>query len=447
MQVRRKPPSRRLAALALRSLVLGCLAVVSIVYLVGLATVVSEHQQQQLLQQPHPPPPPKEDGPGAGGRRPTGMPPPSTVGFAVTITGCGSDPITEGAAILKHSVHLASAQGPLGGSYGYKMYAIYHPGARACAETLEGLGYELVERETPVAVANIEGDFLRSRIEANGCCGEKELVKLEAYTLTDHPIVVHLDLDTLVLRPLDPLFDWMMAGDKARDFDKSGVALQWPDAEVPEQINAFFTRDFNMCSPHKQIKPVQGGFLVLRPDMKVYNDFVEIIRKGHFTEGGGWGGQTGVFYGSMTFQGILPYYYDVLHPGQHVEANHCVYNQMADNPRNKRTVHDVVHGICMTGEDDCEDCRSRPLEEVATSHFTLCQKPWLCLPQDDDVIQQRLCRKLHHEWHRIRSDLERTWGRDAYGPGTYQTDHFYGHCDSHGKKGYLPIERPYGPAP
>lgn len=194
----------------------------------------------------------------------------------------------------------------------------------------------------------------------------------------------------------------------------------------------------------KRLKPVQGGFLVLRPDMEVYKEFVEIIRKGDFREGGGWGGKTGVFYGSMTFQGIIPYFYDVLHPDTAVELNHCVFNQMADNPRNERTVNDVVHGKCMTGEDDCEDCRSRPLEEVITAHFTLCQKPWWCLPQDQDKIQQRLCRKLHHEWYRIRSELEESWSRPAIGDGDFQKDHFYGACKSHGQKGYIYIKEPFG---
>ena len=194
----------------------------------------------------------------------------------------------------------------------------------------------------------------------------------------------------------------------------------------------------------KRLKPVQGGLLILRPDLDVYNEFVEIVREGDFREGSGWGGKTGVFYGSMTFQGIIPYYYDVLHPSDAVEVNHCVFNQMAINPRNKRTVNDIVHGKCMTGTEECEDCRSRPLEEVITAHFTLCQKPWLCLPQDDNVIQQRLCRKLHHEWHRIRSDLEESWGRPGIGEGDYQKDHFYGHCKSHSKKGYIYIKEPFG---
>lgn len=91
-----------------------------------------------------------------------------TVGWAVTITGCGSDPITEGAAVLKHAIHLTSIHGNLGGRYDYKMYAIYHPDGEACALTLKDLGYELIQRDTPVAVKDIEGKFLREKIVSNG---------------------------------------------------------------------------------------------------------------------------------------------------------------------------------------------------------------------------------------------------------------------------------------
>lgn len=87
-----------------------------------------------------------------------------TIGWAVTVTGCGSDPITEGAAVLKHAIHSTSLHGNSGGRYDYKMYAIYHPDGEACALTLQDLGYELVRRETPVAVKDIEGKFLRENI-------------------------------------------------------------------------------------------------------------------------------------------------------------------------------------------------------------------------------------------------------------------------------------------
>lgn len=163
---------------------------------------------------------------------------------------------------------------------------------------------------------------------------------------------------------------------------------------------------------------------------------------------------------SMTFQGIIPYFYDHLHPGTGVELNHCVYNNMADNPRDKPTRNDIVSGHCRDGynrpdkHDECADCRSRPIEDVVTTHFTLCQKPWECLPQNGDRIQERLCRKFHGEWYRVREDLETAiWGRQSIQltnteeiekvrGGGYQIAHFRGYCKQHGKNGYIKVALP-----
>ena len=147
--------------------------------------------------------------------------------------------------MLKYSIHLASIHGTMGGRYDYKMYAIHHPNATHCAKSLEELGYELIERPTPVKVEEIEGDYLRERIEQNGCCGSSELIKLEAYTMTQYPIVVHLDLDVLVLKPLDGLFDVMLDTSGANLTNKYGnsLDLMWPNSTLPNRVNAFFTRD------------------------------------------------------------------------------------------------------------------------------------------------------------------------------------------------------------
>ncbi len=163
----------------------------------------------------------------------------------------------------------------------------------------------------------------------------------------------------------------------------------------------------------------------------------------------------------MTFQGIIPYFYDHLHPGTGVELNPCVYNNMAFNPRDKPTKNDIVNGHCRDGynrpdmNDKCEDCRSRPIEDVYTTHFTLCQKPWECHPQDQDRIQERLCRKFHGEWFRVREDLEtKMWKRgsvvDAMDGdemakvrgGKFQPEQFRGYCKGHGAKSYIPIILP-----
>ena len=167
-----------------------------------------------------------------------------------------------------------------------------------------------------------------------------------------------------------------------------------------------------------------------------------------------------LFLQSMTFQGIIPYFYDHLHPGTGIELDPCAYNNMAHNPRDRPTRDDIVSGNCRNGynrpemNDQCEDCRSRPIEEIFTTHFTLCQKPWECHAQDGDRIQERLCRKFHGEWYRVREDLETNlWRRSVVDlnsedetvkvrGGKFQPKQFRGYCKGHGAKGYIPIELP-----
>ena len=68
-------------------------------------------------------------------------------------------------------------------------------------------------------------------------------------------------------------------------------------------------RTVGMVKYGRKIKPVQGGFLVLSPNMQVYQELVNIVKKGDFDEKKGWQkegqGSTGLFYGSMTVQGAL----------------------------------------------------------------------------------------------------------------------------------------------
>lgn len=75
--------------------------------------------------------------------------------------------------------------------------------------------------------------------------GHQELVKLEALTFTDYPVVVHLDLDVVLLRPFDALFDVMLdeTGDTSKYRQILGSTLMWPNRTLPERVDAFFTRD------------------------------------------------------------------------------------------------------------------------------------------------------------------------------------------------------------
>ena len=378
---------------------------------------------------------------------------PITIAYAVSITSCGKDDISnlvDGAAVLKHSIHINSIdnhkQNNKESQFSYQMIAFIHPEAINCQSHMEQLGYIVSIQETPVDVTKIKGDFYREHVVKSGCCGDREFLKLYAYTLMDYPIVVHLDIDCLILKPLDDLFLVMLKNNVNSDEYKSygdpnlrNVHVMY-EKPIYDTVNAFFTRDYNMVRPGKKYPGVQGGFLIVRPSIEAFEEYKKIILEGNFKQGTGWGGLGfGGYYGAQQIQGIASYFYDHLHPGTAVELNRCVYNSMADNPRSSET----DGSKCRDGRELCEDCRGRPMDDIRSIHFTLCQKPWLCTHFDENgkySTTGKMCNKFHHEWHRVRSDLEAWLELDnVKSSGNHKAAHFYGHCNHAGKRGYIPL--------
>ena len=250
----------------------------------------------------------------------------ASIAYMISLTHCSpmkensTQQLHDGAAVLKHSIHLNSFENYESSKslYSYKMYAIVHPTAESCSKPLADLGYEIWIRETPINVTDIKTEFLRTKVVTNGCCGEKEYNKLWVYTVNpeEHPIAVHLDIDTLVLKPFDDLFDAMLDGSRLDARERIPVMF---DKELPpsNDIQAYFTRDYNMVQPGKKHVGVQGGFIVVRPNTDTFEEYKKIIIEGKFFPGSGWGGLGyGGFFGGMTFQGIVPYFYDHKHPGK-----------------------------------------------------------------------------------------------------------------------------------
>ena len=134
---------------------------------------------------------------------------------------------------------------------------------------------------------------LKEFVHEASCCAEKEFLKLYAYTLTDHPVVAHMDLDSIVLKPMDVLFDSMV--DKRNVASREKLQTMWIKnaSALPPVIEGAFTRDYNLVEPGRR-RPhqigVQGGFLVVRPDMDVFEQYREVIIEGNYTRGNGWGG-------------------------------------------------------------------------------------------------------------------------------------------------------------
>ena len=180
------------------------------------AQIRSAGLQQQLQttrqRQQQPPPQSKHelvsDTDGTDNNNPI-PPPKATIAYAVSLTSCGKTSTStsgtgghssdssfhEGAAVLAHSIHLSSIQNyHISQSvFDYHLVAFVHPEAESCCHIFRELGYEVMIRETPFNVTDIKMPFLKEHIVKSGCCGEKEYLKLYAYSLLEFPVVVHLD--------------------------------------------------------------------------------------------------------------------------------------------------------------------------------------------------------------------------------------------------------------
>ena len=358
----------------------------------------------------------------------------ATIAYSISVTSCGgkNEGITEGAAVLAHSIRRQKSQGS---RYDAKLYAFVHPQAKSCAaEKLEGLGYNVQIRETPINATQIKGEFLRRTIQIRGCCQEKELLKLYAYTLSE-PIAVHLDVDFLILKPLDKLFDAIIGGVHSSFLDSGeiefgGANEQNVTTHVPSRVDAFFTRDYNLSNRGKKAG-MQGGFFVIRPSTEVFAEYKSIILEGDHRRGSGWAGQGhGGYYGAQQIQGLMAHFYDFVRPNTAIELNRCLHNTMADNPRDKK-------GHCRNGAKECEDCRSRNIDDIYSAHFTICQKPWIC-PHTSPY--PRLCAKLHRQWFQARRELEMSRGTFTEKKGKHDPNVFLGYCESPMSRGYTPIQ-------
>ena len=174
---------------------------------------------------------------------------------------------------------------------------------------------------------------------------------------------------------------------------------------------------------------------MIRPNMDRFAEFQAVIRKGDYGPQGWGGSHIGSFWGGQTIQGIVPYFYHVLHKGDAKEMNRCEYNMMVDNPYRAETTK------CLNKQPTCQDCRAQDEALVKSVHFTICQKPWTCT-EHTNPRNARLCSIFHDKWFVLRDELETSLG---IGPGyradlsttRYKTS--LGMCKRYGNKGYIPI--------
>lgn len=97
------------------------------------------------------------------------------VAFAITITQDGF--FQDGAAVLAYSI----VNSLKGSNIKFSLIAFVHPSVNDSRSVLTKLGFHVIEAPTPINITAIQGDFLREKINNNGCCGASELIKLNSY--------------------------------------------------------------------------------------------------------------------------------------------------------------------------------------------------------------------------------------------------------------------------
>lgn len=113
-----------------------------------------------------------------------------------------------------------------------------------------------------------------------------------------------------MLKPLDDLADAMIypVGSVQGQAAREALHIQNPNVQqLPDRIDAFYTRDVTSGQPWERVQGVQGGFLVARPDLKVFSRYQQFILEANYTGGrgptSGWGGLGyGGFQGAMAYQ-------------------------------------------------------------------------------------------------------------------------------------------------
>ena len=392
----------------------------------------------------------------------------ATVAYVISITGCTrgfAKKIYDFGAVLKKSIDLNSFPQHPTSRYASKAFVLLTPETKnsQCAKRLKRAGFQPHLVNFPVKVEQIQDVKGASRykklIRTDGCCGEKELIKLHVYSMTDFPVAIHLDLDTLVVRPLDPVLDGMVfppddsTGRAAREllfapplqasnstttntntntgeFRYPRMATPTYKASVPLEkldIQAYYTKDYNMVRRGKNRKVgIQGGVIMVRPNITTRDVLVDMVKSGKYYNGrhaeSGWFrmGYGPSIHGSRTIQGLLAYYYTEVAHDSSVELNRCRFNQIAENPRrssfDKRGMYPrgtPFSPDATFGDMDCRDrggkkcddvqCQTWPIEESFILHYTYCKTPIKCMDGAwNETYKDHHCKLMFQKWFDVR---------------------------------------------
>ena len=164
---------------------------------------------------------------------------------------------------------------------------------------VEILGHPVTENDLA-----INNEYIKDNIDND--VGIRDSTKLQAWTMDLHPVVVFMDYDSILQKPMDEEIDFLLADDKLKGL----YILSPPDKNTGKA-------------------GVDTGFLIIKPSKKEFDRIVHLYKTVQFNPQTGWNGFGFHKYrGDIGISGFLNWYFHN-DPG-YVELDRCIYAHNAD---------------------------------------------------------------------------------------------------------------------
>eukprot|EP00929_Paragymnodinium_shiwhaense_P089530 TRINITY_DN49672_c0_g1_i2.p1 TRINITY_DN49672_c0_g1~~TRINITY_DN49672_c0_g1_i2.p1 ORF type:complete len:437 (-),score=109.58 TRINITY_DN49672_c0_g1_i2:152-1462(-) len=260
-------------------------------------------------------------------------------------------------------------------------------------QALERLGLKALFVKIPVQLSEVKDNFARDALSK--VLGDKEELKYYGAGLTSYDRVVVMDGDTLMLKPVDELF------------------------QISRKAGLVGTYDYEMDCCNSSFPPMNSGFGVFTPSETDFLGLADVFREGNFTDAGFRRSGTGYTYGAGS-QGLLSFFYNQWQPGKPgVDEAARVPEAIrgTDLPGQKQTTkpeetrfynvdrseYDVIQTPALL---EAVDAGKVTADRVKVFHFAgACMKPWTCSQNGHDHDKVPLCKEMTAAWWRLRDDF------------------------------------------
>jgi len=292
----------------------------------------------------------------------------------------------------------------------YSMHALIHPMATECpisegsdvtydrVKLLKSLNYRVEILGHPITETKLfEANQIHIKDNIESDIGIRDTIKLHAWSMTTHRVVVLMDYETMIDQPIDAEIDMLLASDSI------GMYLHSKPDETTGAAG------------------VDTGFMIIKPSEDEFNNIVDSYLNTPYDPVSGWDGQGyNNFKGGLGLSGFLAYYF-ANHSG-YVPIDRCTYAHTAD--------------------EDCLGTLPFQNRKATTMLKDVCGNPRNCpyshpLWADD---KKEACAQLHRQYFSYRNIFEEKYfSKENKQPriGLFKQDSFLGYCTGPGQSNLL----------